>query len=219
MLDKSFGLLFYLKKPKNYAKGVIPIYLRITVDGVPKELSIKRSWEPARWNSHAGRALGTKEDTKVLNTYLDAYQNKVYDVKRKLVESENMITASAIKEILLGNDQRNRMLIKIFKDYNEDVKSLIGVDYSESTYTKYERTQRLIQEFIKKKYGADDIHIKRLDFGFVTQLELWFKTERKCSHNTAMKYISILNMIVLFCVDNRWLDYDPFARFDSNMIT
>jgi site-specific recombinase XerD len=138
----------------------------------------------------------------------------VYDIKRKLVESEKMITASVIKEIILGNDQRNRMLIKIFKDYNEDVKNLIGVDYSESTYTKYERTQRLVQEFIKKKHGTDDIHIKRLDFEFVTQLELWFKTERRCSHNTTMKYISILNMIVLFCVDNRWLEYDPFARFE-----
>jgi hypothetical protein len=133
--------------------------------------------------------LGTKEDAKVLNTYLDAYQNKVYDAKRKLVESEKLITASSIKEILLGNDQRNRMLIKIFKDYNENVKSLIGMDYSKSTYTKYERTQRLVQEFIEKKYRTDDIHIKRLDFEFVTQLELWFKTERRCSHNTTMKYI------------------------------
>jgi hypothetical protein len=83
MLDKSFGLLFYLKKHSGYQKGEIPIYLRITEDGVPKELSIKRSWEPTRWNSHAGRALGTKEDTKVLNTYLDAYQ--------KLTESATII--------------------------------------------------------------------------------------------------------------------------------
>ncbi|HEX7903943.1 MAG TPA: Arm DNA-binding domain-containing protein [Chitinophagaceae bacterium] len=64
MLDKSFGLLFYLKKPKNYLKGAIPIYLRITVDGVPKEISIKRSWDAVRWNSDAGRASGTKEDSK-----------------------------------------------------------------------------------------------------------------------------------------------------------
>ncbi len=34
MLDKSFGLLLYVKKPKNYLKGDVPIYLRITVDGV-----------------------------------------------------------------------------------------------------------------------------------------------------------------------------------------
>jgi Phage integrase SAM-like domain len=132
-----------------------------------------------------------------LNAYLDTYQNKVYDVKRKLVDSQKLITAEAIKEMLLGNDERNRMLIKIFKDYNDDVKSLIGIDYSESTYEKYDRTQRHVQQFIKKQYGNDDIHIRRLDLAFVT-LEHWFKTQRKCSHNTTMKYISILNMIVLF---------------------
>jgi len=42
MLDKSFCLLLYLKKPKNYLKGPILIYLRITIDGVPKELSAKK---------------------------------------------------------------------------------------------------------------------------------------------------------------------------------
>jgi hypothetical protein len=54
MLDKSFRLLFYLKKPKNYSKGEIPIYLRITVDGISKELSVKRSCDPGRWNSFSG---------------------------------------------------------------------------------------------------------------------------------------------------------------------
>ena len=88
MLDKSFGLLFYLKKPKNYGKGEIPIYLRITVDGTPKELSVKRSCDSARWNSHAGRASGTKENVKTLNDYLDTYQAKVFEAKRKLVDED-----------------------------------------------------------------------------------------------------------------------------------
>jgi hypothetical protein len=30
MLDKSFGLLFYLRKPKDYQKNDVPIYLRKT---------------------------------------------------------------------------------------------------------------------------------------------------------------------------------------------
>lgn len=99
MLDKSFGLLFYLKKPKNYQKGEIPIYLRITVDGTPKELSVKRTCDPARWNPHARRASGTKEDVKTLNNYLDTYQAKVFEAKRKLVEENQLVTASAIKDI------------------------------------------------------------------------------------------------------------------------
>lgn len=33
MLEKSFGLLFFLKQPRNYVDGAMYIYLRITVDG------------------------------------------------------------------------------------------------------------------------------------------------------------------------------------------
>jgi site-specific recombinase XerD len=48
---------------------------------------------------------------------------------------------------------------------------------------------------------------------FINDLELWLKTERKCGQNATMKYISILKMIVIFCVNNIWLDKDPFAKF------
>ena len=199
MLDKSFGLLFYLKKPKNYVKGEVPIYLRITVDGNPKELSIKRSCNPVRWNPHAGRASGTKEEIRALNNYLDTYQARIFEAKRKLVEGNKIVTATAIKDILMGVDQRDKMLIKIFEDYMADVKKLIGIDYSKSTWTKYERSKRFAQEFIRWKYNVDDIHIRQLNFDFVNQYELWLKTIRKCCHNTSLKYISILKMIIFYC--------------------
>lgn len=213
MLDKSFGLLFYLKKPKNYVKGVIPIYLRITVDGFPKELSTKRTCDPGRWNSTSERAVGTREDSRALNAYLDTLQAKVYEAKRKMIESNQIVMASSIKDHLLGNDQRNKMLVKIFENYNDNVKKLIGIDYSEATWTKYDRTKRFTQFFIQWKYKEKDLPIQRLNMEFVNDLELWLKTERKCGQNTTMKYISILKMIILFCVNNNWLDKDPFAKF------
>ncbi len=213
MLDKSFGLHFYLKKPKNHVRGPIPIYLRITVDGVPKELSTKRDCEPNRWNASAERASGTKEDARALNAYLDTLQAKAYEAKRKLIESNQIITAAAIKDQLLGTDQRNKSLIKIFENYNDKVKKLIGIDYSLATWTKYDRTKRFTHLFIQWKYKEQDLPIQCLDMEFVNDLELWLKTERKCGQNATMKYICILKMIVLFCVDNNWLEKDPFARF------
>ena len=78
MLDKSFSLLFYLKKPKNYLHGKMPIYLRITVDGRANEITTKRECEPKKWNSRTKRASGSIEDIKSLNAYLDVLQSKVY---------------------------------------------------------------------------------------------------------------------------------------------
>ncbi|WP_325386321.1 hypothetical protein, partial [Mucilaginibacter sp.] len=36
-MKTNFSLLFYLKKPKNYQAGLVPIYLRITVNGKRSE--------------------------------------------------------------------------------------------------------------------------------------------------------------------------------------
>lgn len=213
MLDKSFGLNFYLKKAKNHKKGPIPIYLRITVDGGRSEVSTKRAVDFNRWNTSSQKVNGTKEDARSLNAYLDSLLMKAFEAKRHLIEATKMITAEAIKDTLVGSHERDKMLISIFKEYNNDVRKLIGRDYSVSTWKKYERTQRLVQLFIQSKYGQVDLNIHQLNLEFVTSLDLWFKTERKCSQNTTVKYISILKMIVLHCVNNDWLLKDPFAKY------
>jgi hypothetical protein len=55
MICKSFGLLFYLKKPKGYTQGDRPIYMRITIDGMVKEISTQRKCDPGLWDPHTGR--------------------------------------------------------------------------------------------------------------------------------------------------------------------
>ena len=76
MLEKSFGLLFYLKQSKNQKKGPLYIYLKITVDGKSVELSSKRKCDPTKWNSAGARAMGTKEDEKRSNPKL--FVNSIY---------------------------------------------------------------------------------------------------------------------------------------------
>lgn len=51
----------------------------------------------------------------MLNGHLDMYQAKVFDAKRKLIESNQIVSASAIKRIFLGNDER---LFLIFSKIN-----------------------------------------------------------------------------------------------------
>jgi len=38
MLEKSLAVLFFLKKPNGYIAGERPIYMRITVNGIPREI-------------------------------------------------------------------------------------------------------------------------------------------------------------------------------------
>lgn len=114
MLEKSLSILFYPKKPKGYLKGDMPVYMRITVNGVPVEMTTKHECDPERWNSQSQRARGTNESSRTLNALLDTLERKVHDARMKLIEASKDITAVAIKNVLVGKEERPLMLLEIF---------------------------------------------------------------------------------------------------------
>lgn len=213
MLEKNFSLLFYLKKPKNYLKGPRPIYLRITVDGVPKEISTARDCDIDRWNVNAGRMSGTKEDAKLLNAYLDTLQTKIYEVRRELLEKDETVTSEALKNTLRGTNEKSKMIMAIFQDHNDQMKSLIDKDYSPTTLKRYKTSLGHTKSFIEWKYGIADLDIKKLNYEFITQYEFWLKTIRNCNHNSAIKYIANFRKIVNGCIKRGWVEKDPFVGF------
>jgi site-specific recombinase XerD len=213
MLEKSFGLLFFLKRPKNYKKGPMYLYLRLTVDGAVRELSTKRLWEPSRWSPEAGRATGTKEDAKSLNLYLDALRAKVYDAKRVMIEADKPVTAESLKNVLAGTDEAKRMILEIFRHHNEQMKELVGREFAPGTLERYRTSFDHTRSFIQWKYGMEDMDIRKLDYEFISEYAFWLKSVRHCSHNTTMKYLSNFKKVVLGCVRNGWLPRDPFGGY------
>lgn len=213
MLGNNFSLLFYLKKPKNYKQGAMPIYLRITVDGVVKEISTSRHCEPKLWSKEGEKATGKTEECRELNYYLSTLRMKVFEVKRLLIEASKTVTADEIKSYLKGRGEDSRKILEVFEQHNLQMKALIGQEFSAATAKRYKTALGHAGSFIKWKYGVEDVEIKRLDFEFVSDYEFWFKSVRKCNHNTTMKYISNFRKIVNRCIQNGWLIRDPFLGF------
>jgi integrase len=214
MLEKSFGLFFFLKKPKNEnADGTRYVYLRITVDGVSKEVSTKRLWHPSRWCTRSGSASGNKEDSKSLNSFLESHISLAYKAKQKLLDGDHDVTSASIKAILTGEWIDHKMVLEVFKLHNDQMEQLIGKDFAKGTHDRYMTSLAHTRSFILWKYGKDDISIKDLDYEFIEDYSFWLKTERKCNQNTTTKYLSNFKKIVLSCVKKKWLKSDPFAEF------
>lgn len=66
--------------------GLMPIYMRASVAGKRTEFATQREWDLTKWNAAAGRASGTKEAAKELNTYLNLVHN--YCVQK--IENHNI---------------------------------------------------------------------------------------------------------------------------------
>jgi hypothetical protein len=171
MLEKNFSLLFYLKKEKRDVNGQVPVYMRITVDGIRKEISTGMLCDSNRWNCSAGRVLGTKENVKLLNAYLDTLQNKVYEARRQMLERNEIITSEGLKNFIKGKNEKAKMIMVIFQDHNDQMESLVGKDFSPATLERYETSFAHTRSFMEWKYGVSDMDIKQLDYKFVSQYE------------------------------------------------
>src|SRR3954471_20018695 len=141
-MSKRLSILFYLKKQKLNTLGPASIYLRITVEGRRTEISTKRECEPQKWNKGAGRAKGTKEETKVLNAYLDALQTKVLNVQQQLMIENKSLTGESIKKQLFGIQKEPISLITVIEEHNKTIEQLLGKGYTKSTLTKYTTTKK-----------------------------------------------------------------------------
>ncbi len=162
----SLNLLFRLKKPKNYKSGPVSIYLRITVDGQRSEIAVSRQCEPCKWNNQSGRAKGTREEIKQLNSFLDDTQNKILDLHRQMTEADDKVTAEVLKNRFTGKTDKTKTLLTIFKDHNEKMRILVGQEFEKSTLQRYETALMHTRDFMDWKYNISDLPVSKINFEF-----------------------------------------------------
>lgn len=216
-MKTKVSILFYAKRVKANASGLVPIYTRITIGGKRIELSTNRFVEISKWSTDAGKMKGTSEESRSINNHLDLLKNQIRDVEMDLIHSKIFITVESFKSKLYGTEERQRMLVPIFQDHNNKIKELIGKEYAPGTLERYTTSLKHTVEFMQWKYNVSDIEITQIDHAFVTDYEFWLRSIRNCANNTAVKYIKNFNKIIKLCLANDWLDKNPFANYKSKV--
>ncbi|MCF0069366.1 site-specific integrase [Dyadobacter sp. CY261] len=212
-MKTKISLLFYLKKPGNYLKGPLPIYLRITVESRRAEFTTGRECEPSRWNAVAGRVTGAKEAVKSVNAYLGNLEQQLLDAHAALVRDGALITAETIKNKYLGVGPKQRLLMTVIADHNERMKALIGQEYAIGTFNRYKVLERHTLAFLKENFNTIDFDISRIDFAFIADYEFYLRSVRKMGNNAVVKHMKMFRKIVNICLGNGWMNLDPYLNF------
>ncbi|MDI9312700.1 MAG: site-specific integrase [Limnohabitans sp.] len=216
-MKTKVSILFYAKKAKAAANGLVPIYTRITINGKRIELSTNRFVEISKWSTEAGKMKGSSEEACSINNHLDILKSQIRDAEMELIHKKIAVTTETIKSKLLGVDERARMLVPIFQDHNNKIKELVGKEYAPGTLERYTTSLKHTIEFMQWKYNVSDIDITKIDHAFITDYEFWLRSVRNCANNTAVKYIKNFSKIIKLCLANDWLDKNPFANYKSKV--
>lgn len=217
-MNSKLSILFYAKRAKTTTDGLIPIYLRVTIDGERIELSTKRYTLPEKWSIEGSCMKGTSAEAKATNSFLDTLKAKVYDYQQQLIREDELVNAENMRNKIMGIEKRSHMLIGIFQQHNEEIKALVGREFATATYTRYETSLKHTIAFLRWKYKVTDIDIRKIDHEFITSYEFYLKSVHKCNQNTTAKYIKNFGKIVRICLANGWIERDPFINYKCKIV-
>ena len=133
------------------------------------------------------------------------------------MDNNKTITSEAIKNSMLGIEEKQRTIVAIFQYHNKQVKALVGKEFAAGTLERYETVLKLLQLFLEFQYKVKDMPITQINHKFITDFEFYLKTERSNCHNTAIKYIKNFKKIVRIAMSNGWIDKDPFVNFKATI--
>lgn len=154
----TFCLLFYIRRTKLNRNGEAPIMMRITVNGVRVDASVKKTILPEFWSAAKGKALEKKREYKELNLYLDSIRLRIMKIQRELEIEGVAVSAGSVLDRFWGKDAPvQRTLFEVFREHNDKCARLSGTDMAPATVQRYETSLKHTQDFVWETY-----HVKAM---------------------------------------------------------
>ena len=214
-MKSTFSIIFYLKRQAARKDGTVPVMGRITVDGTQTQFSCKITIDPKVWDIKSGRATGRSAAAIEANRMLDNMRVSINKHYREIMDRDNYVTAEKVKNAFLGLEHRCRTLLQVFKQHNEDYEKMYEAGMkAKATLLKYQCVYRHLEEFIYQRYHVRDIALKELTPAFISDFDIFLRTEKNCCTNTVWLYLCPLRTMVSIAISNEWLSRDPFRDYE-----
>ena len=212
-MRSTFKVLFYLKRNAPKKNGLIPVMCRITVNGKISQFSCKLDVEEKTWNIELGRVSGRSTVAQETNRMLDKIRVGINKAYQEICDKDNYVTAEKVRNVFLGMGMNHETLLAVFRQRNEDYEKQVGKIKSLRSYWKYCIVYKHLEEFIKQRYKVSDIALKELAPAFITDFELFLRTEKNHCNNTVWSYMMPFRSIIFMAINNGWLQRDPFYAY------
>ena len=196
---------FVCRSSKARKNGLAPVELSIIINSERKVISLDRQINPAHWNPKSQSVRNNKE----INTYLQAVKQKCYTVQTEMMKRGMDFTLSTFMDCYLNGVVMSRTLLSVYDEHNREYEKQVmqGINCI-ATLNKYINARDYLAKYIKDKYGKKDIELKAITPQFIEGHYLYLL--QFMNNNSACKILKRLKRIIQICIDERYIDVNPF---------
>ena len=206
-------ITYYLYEFKRTKQGEVPIYCKLTTDGINRQQFSTRLYiRPEIWDKDAQCVRGTSEDAVLINRRLQDITVELKSIERKLYEADGNVSLDEIYSLYKNKTANEHTLCGIFRERIKRMESLVGKEYSPSTLQKFREVFAHVERYIQNLYKSTDIPIRRGDYFFVKQFEDTLLSQG-LKAITINKIMQRLRQMVVYAFKCNYIQQDPFVEY------
>ena len=211
-MGESFSFKYYLKRV-NSKGNRLKIYGRLIVNRKKAELYAGFQVPEEAWNEEAGR---THHNISI-NQELSAIENRVYEIRRKLIDDGIPVTARNIIDHFKGLKKGKTYLLQFFQEHINYITT--KGELAAITFSQYKTTFKIVKQFVEKRLKAKDILIREVDFSFIEHLDHFMISEyrdpynRPIARNTVNKHHTRFRTLLIKALNEDIILKNPYNRF------
>ncbi|MDZ7847382.1 MAG: site-specific integrase [Owenweeksia sp.] len=212
MLLHDFSFYLFLRKSKKLEDGSSPIYLRISHNGIRKDIGTRLSAPTESWDAQFKRVRGSSREIKDTNAQLKQWEERIADSIRELHWEREYFT---LEDLIsrTNNEKKTTGLLEFYQDRMAELKKRIEVDFSPNTYKVYKSTFNHLEYFLQKRLKRKDYPIKGVDYNFLDQFFWYLRIQCKIGQNSANKYLKTLKAVLNDARKRQVILHNAFENF------
>jgi integrase len=209
-MSKAFSISFFPNLAKAADDKLKPIYCRIIYDRKKAEINTNKKVNPKTWDKSIQGMRGNRS----LNSFLLDMRKKIDDIHSEMVKENKPISASLLKSKYLGTDEESNMPVGLIEFIEDDIekRKLLSEEFSPATIQIYETSFLFFKEYLASK-NLKHLLLPELEYKHVEAFELYLRSEKNHSINTATKYMKKINVAMNRAVKLRAIERNPFELY------
>lgn len=212
--SQTFTILFWINKSRS-SNNLAELYARVTINGKRTNIGLKRKVDINLWDIKNKKAKGKTREAKEINDYVNLVQSRLFSIYQDLKYKGDLITPQLVKSLYNGKNINSKTLLELLEYHNRKIENTLAA----GTIRNFGITENYINRFLQQKLKTTDINLNRLNYKFISDLEMFLVNyypkghPRAMSHNTVMKHLQRLRKIVNLAYQLEWIEKDPFIRW------
>lgn len=202
-------------KRKHNSDTIASLYVKIVFEGDTHEKSLGIKCTYDCWKKDEIIIEGFPHETFELKRSLDELKQKLMGAYYLLKQQDADFTLNEMLEVAKGDRKPGALsFCQCFDDVINRMEKLTGNEgYSTTNIQKHKRCLQHFKAFIKLYFNSTDLGFAKITRGTIEDLFQYLKSEGKCEHNSALKYLQIIKKVYRIGIDNSWVKTNAFADF------